>query len=60
VRPTPKACVSTPVTWKEIEKGVRIEDFHLGNVRKRIEKVGDLWKPLLDKKKRLDLTPYLK
>jgi len=26
VRPTPKAAVSTPVTWKEIEKGVRIED----------------------------------
>jgi len=60
VRPTPKACVSTPVTWKEIEKGVRIEDFHLRNVRKRIEKLGDLWKPLLDKKKRFDLTPYLK
>lgn len=59
VRPTPKACVSTPVTWKEIEKGVRIEDFHLRNVRKRIEKLGDLWKPLLDKK-RFDLTPYLK
>jgi bifunctional non-homologous end joining protein LigD len=60
VRPTPKACVSTPVTWKEIEKGVRIEDFHLRNVRKRIDKVGDLWKPLLDKKKRFDLKPYLK
>jgi bifunctional non-homologous end joining protein LigD len=60
VRPTPRACVSTPVTWKEIEKGVRIEDFRLENVRKRIDKLGDLWKPLLDKKKRFDLTPYLK
>ena len=60
VRPTPRACVSTPVTWKEIEKGIRIEDFRLDNVRKRIEKVGDLWKPLLDKKKRFDLTPFLK
>ena len=60
VRPTPKACVSTPVSWKEVEQGVRIEDFHLRNVRKRIEKVGDLWKPLLDKKKRFDLKPYLK
>jgi bifunctional non-homologous end joining protein LigD len=60
VRPTPKACVSMPVTWQEIEKGVRIEDFHLRNVRKRIEKVGDLWKPLLDKKKRFDLEPFLK
>jgi bifunctional non-homologous end joining protein LigD len=60
VRPTPKACVSTPVTWKEIEKGVRIEDFHLRNVRKRIDRVGDLWKPLVDKTKRFDLKPYLK
>ena len=60
VRPTPKACVSTPVTWKEIEKGVKIDDFRLDNVRKRIAKVGDLWKPLLDKKKRFDLKPYLK
>lgn len=60
VRPTPKACVSTPVTWKEIEQGVRIDDFRLDNVRKRIAKLGDLWKPLLDKKKRFDLKPYLK
>jgi bifunctional non-homologous end joining protein LigD len=60
VRPTPKACVSTPVTWKEIEKGIRIDDFRIDNVRKRIEKLGDLWKPLLDKRKRFDLKPYLK
>ncbi|HYW71191.1 MAG TPA: non-homologous end-joining DNA ligase [Pyrinomonadaceae bacterium] len=60
VRPTPRACVSTPVTWKEIEKGVRIDDFRLDNVRKRIEKTGDLWKPLLDKKRRFDLRPFLK
>ena len=60
VRPTPKACVSTPVTWKEIEKGIKIEDFRLDNVRKRIAKLGDLWKPLLNKKKRFDLKPYLK
>jgi bifunctional non-homologous end joining protein LigD len=52
--------VSTPVTWKEIEKGIRIEDFRLDNVRKRIEKLGDLWKPLLDNKKRFDLKPFLK
>src|SRR5919106_1058002 len=27
VRPQPKATVSTPVTWKELQRGVRIEDF---------------------------------
>ena len=60
VRPTPKATVSTPVTWKEIEQGIRIEDFRIDNVRARIKKLGDLWKPLLDKRKRFDLKPYLK
>jgi bifunctional non-homologous end joining protein LigD len=60
VRPTPKATVSTPVTWKEIERGIKIEDFRLANVRKRFQKLGDLWKPLLDQRKRFDLKPYLK
>lgn len=61
VRPTPRACVSTPVTWQEIERGIKIDDFRIDNVRKRIEKLGDLWKPvLLSKRKRFDLQPYLK
>ncbi len=60
IRPTPKATVSTPVTWKEIERGIDIEDFRIDNVRKRIEKLGDLWAPLLSKQKRFDLQPYLK
>jgi bifunctional non-homologous end joining protein LigD len=47
VRPQPKATVSTPITWKELKKGPRIEDFHIGNVRARIDKLGDLWAPLL-------------
>jgi bifunctional non-homologous end joining protein LigD len=60
VRPTPKAMVSTPVTWKEIERGISIEDFRIDNVRKRIEKLGDLWAPLVSKQKRFNLEPYLK
>jgi bifunctional non-homologous end joining protein LigD len=59
VRPTPKACVSTPVTWKEIEKGVKIEDFRIDNVRTRIAKVGDLWKPLLAARGRFQLERYI-
>jgi len=54
VRPTPVASVSTPVTWEEIEEGVRIEDFRIDNVRERVRKLGDLWKPVLGKK-RFDL-----
>jgi bifunctional non-homologous end joining protein LigD len=59
VRPHPRACVSTPVTWKEVDKGIRIEDFRLDNVRTRFAKTGDLFKPLLQKKGRVDLGKLL-
>jgi len=58
VRPKPLATVSTPVTWKELEKGVRLEDFRMENVRQRIAKVGDLWKPLLAAKERTNLDRF--
>jgi bifunctional non-homologous end joining protein LigD len=60
IRPKPRASVSTPVTWKEIERGIEIEDFRIDNVRKRIEKLGDLWAPLVSKQKRFKLEAYLK
>jgi bifunctional non-homologous end joining protein LigD len=56
VRPTPIASVSTPVTWDELEDGARIEDFRIDNVRDRVKKVGDLWKPVASGKKRFDLA----
>jgi bifunctional non-homologous end joining protein LigD len=58
VRPTPKATVSTPVTWREIETGVSIEDFRIGNVPARVKKLGDLWKPLLAPKGRFRLEKF--
>jgi bifunctional non-homologous end joining protein LigD len=58
VRPTPVASVSAPVTWEEIERGIRIEDFRVDNIRQRLAKIGDLWKPLLGKK-RVDLMRVL-
>ena len=59
VRPKPEATVSTPVTWKEVERGVEIEDFTMVNVPRRLKKVGDLWEPLLDTKARVRLEPFL-
>ncbi len=59
VRPRPQAPVSTPVAWEEIEKGMKIEDFRVDNVRERFDEVGDLWKPLLQKRGRFDLGQYL-
>jgi bifunctional non-homologous end joining protein LigD len=58
-RPRPAATVSTPVTWKEIQKGVTIEDFTVGNVPARIAKVGDLWKPLLAARGRFNLSQFV-
>ena len=55
VRPTPAASVSTPVTWDEVEKGIRIEDFRIDNVVARVRKLGDLWKPVAVGKKRFNL-----
>jgi bifunctional non-homologous end joining protein LigD len=59
VRPKPRATVSTPVAWKEIEKGVSVEDFRMDNIPARLKKLGDLWKPLLEKKGRFPLETFL-
>jgi bifunctional non-homologous end joining protein LigD len=59
VRPRPEATVSTPLTWKEIDRGVRIEDFTVMNVPARIARLGDLWKPLLQTRGRFNLSKYV-
>src|SRR5207249_6716709 len=56
VRPRSGAPVSMPVTWKEIERGITIEQFNLLNAPQRIARVGDLWKPLpAESGRRVDL-----
>lgn len=60
IRPTPTASVSTPVTWEEVEAGVRIEDFRIDNVVERVRELGDLWKPVIAAKKRFDLRNVFK
>ena len=59
VRPTAAASVSTPVTWREVEKGVEIGDFTVANVPARVRKQGDLWKALLHSRGRVRLEKYL-
>ena len=58
-RPRPEATVSTPVTWKEVSTGIRIEDFTIRNVPARVAKLGDLWKPLLQARGRFNLSQYV-
>ena len=59
VRPKPLPTISTPVTWREVELGVRIEDFTMMNVPQRLKKLGDLWEPLLREKGRVRLERFL-
>jgi bifunctional non-homologous end joining protein LigD len=46
------------VTWEDVERGVKIEDFRIDNAIARLKKIGDLWKPVVGKK-RVDLFRIL-
>ena len=55
VRPKPGATVSAPLSWKEVErKKIRTADFHIKNMPRRVERVGDIFKPVLKKGQRLE------
>ena len=58
-RPMPRATVSTPVGWDEIERGIKIEDFRIDNVPDRVHRSGDLFHPLLLQRRRLRLEQFL-
>jgi len=59
VRPKPAATVSAPVTWREVERGVRMEDFTMQTVPRRLKKLSDLWKPVLAQRGRVRLEKFL-
>jgi bifunctional non-homologous end joining protein LigD len=42
-RAKPKATVSMPLTWQQIESGVKITDFTIRNVADLVKKKGDPW-----------------
>lgn len=46
LRPEPGATVSTPLTWEEVEAGVRPTDFTIATIWERLERVGDLFEPV--------------
>lgn len=49
VRPTREATVSTPLGWQELTPKLKPTDFTIKNIPQRLEKVGDLWKPVIGK-----------
>jgi bifunctional non-homologous end joining protein LigD len=49
VRPTPDASVSMPLHWDEVTPTLLPSDFTIRNALKRLQKTGDLWKPVTGK-----------
>ena len=49
VRPTPYANVAMPLHWDEVKKGLKPEDFTIKNALQRLNRTGDLWKPVIGK-----------
>src|SRR5438876_9478916 len=56
-RAKPGATASMPLTWKQIEKGVKFSDFTIENVPGLVKKRGDAWKELFDSRQNLKLMP---
>lgn len=49
VRPKPGATVSMPLKWEEVKKGLKMTDFTIFNVIDRLQRLGDIFKPILGK-----------
>lgn len=47
LRPTPSATVSAPLRWKEVKAGLRPERFTIETIFKRLQSIGDPWKPVM-------------
>jgi bifunctional non-homologous end joining protein LigD len=54
-RAKPGATVSMPLTWKQIEQGVKISDFTVKNVPALLKKDGDAWSDFFDQRQKLKL-----
>src|SRR2546421_995115 len=52
-RAKPGATVSMPLTWKQIEKGVKISDFTIRNVAGLVKKNRDAWAKFFDSRQEL-------
>lgn len=52
-RAKPKATVSMPLTWKQIENGVKISDFTIKNAAKLLQEKGNAWASFFDERQTL-------
>lgn len=58
VRPKPGATVSMPLHWDEVKIGLQLKHFTILNAMDRLDKEGDLFKPVLEKG--IDLEAVIK
>ena len=54
-RAKPQATVSMPLTWKQVEKGVKISDFTLRNAPTLLDKNGSAWADFFNSRQTLNL-----
>jgi bifunctional non-homologous end joining protein LigD len=54
-RAKPKATVSMPLTWKQVEQGVKISDFTVKNVPALLKKNGNAWSDFFEQRQTLKL-----
>lgn len=58
LRPIEGAPVSTPLDWKEVKHGLDPLSFNIKNIKKRLDKKGDLFSDVLNK--RIDILKVIK
>jgi bifunctional non-homologous end joining protein LigD len=54
LRAHPGAPVATPLSWNEVKPGLKPIQFHIGNVLRRFERVGDLFAGVLKELQELE------
>jgi bifunctional non-homologous end joining protein LigD len=57
-RPRPGAPVSAPLKWSEVTRKLDPGAFTIRNMAKRLDRVGDLWAPMLERQ--VDVAACLK
>ena len=54
LRAYPGAPVATPLRWDEVTTRLRPEQFHMGNALARFDRVGDLFRGVLERPQRIE------
>jgi bifunctional non-homologous end joining protein LigD len=54
LRAYPGAPVATPLKWEEVRAGLKPTQFHIGNVLRRFDRVGDLFAGVLKKPQEME------